>query len=226
MSVVPKKVLEKIQWAEAHVGPFNTNAVAIGTTVPEAAAFEAKTEAARAALTAADAARDASKNATLALKNAIAAVDVAAAGIIKQVRAKAETTNNPNVYGLASIPAPATPTPGKAPGKATALEVALLGDGSLDLSWDCVNPVGAHGTIYHVYRRLATEAEFKFIGGAGAKKFVDASVPAGTPVVVYKVQGVRSTAAGPVAEFIVNFGTGAGGAVIASVTQAAPKLAA
>ena len=211
MSVVPRKVLEKIQWAEAHVAPFNTNAVAIGTTVPEAAAFETKTEAARAALTAAEAARDASKNASLVLDNALAAVDVAAASIIKQVRAKAESTNNPGVYALASIPAPATPTSVAAPGKPSALKAALMADGSLDLTWDCVNPVGSQGTIYHVYRRLEGEAEFKFIGGSGPKKFTDATIPAGTATIVYKLQAVRSTAVGPVAEFIVNFGTTAGG---------------
>ncbi|HEV2296741.1 MAG TPA: hypothetical protein VGR35_23065 [Tepidisphaeraceae bacterium] len=224
--IVPRKLSEKIQWCEGHVAPFNSNAVAIGTTVPEAAAFQTKTEAFRAALTAANEARIAAKDASLALKNAVAAVDIAAQGIIKQVRAKAETTNDPNVYTLASIPAPATPSVIGAPGLPTGMKVTLNPDGSLKLGWDCVNPVGSQGVIYHVYRQLGAVGEFTFVGGSGKKEFTDASVPSGIATIVYKVQGVRTTAIGVAAEFIVRFGTTASGAMTATVTQASPKLAA
>jgi hypothetical protein len=217
--------LEKIQWFESHATPFTTNAVAIGTTVPEATAFATKTAAARDALTAADAARDAQKNATLALKNAVDAVEIAAAGIIKQVRAKAETTNDPNVYTLASLPAPATPTVVGAPGTPFAFEVVLNPDGSLDLAFDCVNPPGCHGVIYHVYRRIGMAGDFTFVGGTGNKKFLDTTVPSAVATVVYKVQGVRSTSMGTAAQFIVSFGTTGEGAITATVVPA-PKLAA
>lgn len=226
MSVKPRTLPEKIQWFESHVAPWNTNAVAIGTTVAEASAFQTKAEAARAALTAAVEARAASKNASLALTNAVAAADVAASGIIQQVRAKAETTNNPDVYVLASIPAPATPSVIGAPGLPTGMKATLNPDGSLKLGWDCVNPAGSQGVLYHVYRQLGATGEFTFIGGTGKKEFTDASVPSGLATIVYKVQGVRTTAIGVAGEFIIRFGTTASGAMTATVSQASPKLAA
>jgi hypothetical protein len=227
MSVVPKKLLEKIQWAEAHIAPFTTNAVAIGTTVLEATAFETKTEAARAALTAAENARNASKDATNALKAAIEALDVAAAGIVKQVRVKAETTHNPAVYSLASIPAPSTPGPVGAPGKTKAFEVAVRPDGSLDITWECVNPPGCHGVIYQVYRRIEATESYQYLGGTGKKSFTDTTVPSGVPSVMYQIQATRSTSIGVANDFTVNFGVGSGGIVTASVAAGKPaKIAA
>ena len=50
------------------------------------------------------------------------------------------------------------------------------------------------------------------------RRFVDLTVPAGVPSVMYQIQGVRSTSVGDAAEFIVNFGTtSAGGMTVASV---------
>jgi hypothetical protein len=227
MSVVPKTQLEKIQWAETHAPIWIANQASIGTSVAEAAAFETKTEAARAALTAAENARDAAKNATLDLQTAIAAMDVAAQGIIKQIRAKAETTNNPGVYALGSIPAPATPAPQGPPGTPNELAAELDGDGSLILTWKCANPVGTQGTIYQVWRSTTgSTGEFTYIGGVGEKKFVDASVPAGATSVCYKIQAVRSRAVGMWATFNVLFGTNEGGAMMASVGETSPKMAA
>jgi hypothetical protein len=46
--------------------------------------------------------------------------------------------------------------------------------------------------------------------------------------VIYQIQGVRTTAVGNAAEFIVNIGTTSGGGLTASVVEppAAPKVAA
>jgi hypothetical protein len=225
MSVKPRTLLQKIQWFESHVGPWNTNAVAIGTSVVEAAAFQAKTEAARAALTAADETREASKNASLALKNAVAAADVAASGVIMQIRAKAETTHNPEVYVLGSIPAPATPSGRGAPGEASNFKVELQNNGALTLTWKCANPAGTSGTSYMVWRRIGTE-QLAFLGATGLKKFVDATIPAGTVTATYQIQAFRSTMAGPWAQFNVNFTTEIGGAMSAMVASQSAKIAA
>ena len=224
MSVVPKKQLPKLEWCESHIAPWTTNAVAIGTTAAEVTAFQTKTEAARTAMTAAVAAKEASKNATLALQNAIDALDIAAAGIVKQVRVKAETTNNPNVYVLASIPAPATPAPVGAPGTPTDFVVQLFQDGSLDLAWKCVHPVGCNGVLYQVWRRAGGTGEFAYVGGVGEKKFLDTTIPGGASLLTYKIQAVRSSSIGPWATFNVFFGVESSGAVTASLEQ--PKIAA
>ena len=227
MSVVPPAKLAKIGFYENHISPWSLNSVAVGTTAAEVTALQTKTEAARDAYNAAIAARDAAKAATLAYDNAVAAMADAGADIIKQIRAKAATAGS-NVYVLAQIPAPAIPTPVGPPGTPFDFSVELLGDGSLELRWKCNNPAGSAGTMYQVYRRIGPggAGEFVYCGGNGSKKFLDATLPAGSAGVTYQIQAVRSTSTGPWAQFNVNFGVGGGGMMTASVVAGPTKIAA
>ena len=109
--------------------------------------------------------------------------------------------------------------------------VELLPNRTLAFTWKCHNPGNAHGVIYQVYRRTSPTAEFQFVGASGMKKWVDATLPAGSSQVTYQLQATRSTAAGVTAEFNVNFGVGGGGQVVATVAPAAgsdnaPRIAA
>ena len=82
---------------------------------------------------------------------------------------------------------------------------------------------------YQVWRRLGGEGEFSYLGASGLKRYVDATIPAGTQQVQYQVRGIRPTAAGAWAQFNVNFGQSSStGAAMASVVETAvsPKLAA
>ena len=108
-NVVPNTRLGRIEFAEAHVAPFTTNAVAIGTTSSAVTAWQATVTAARAAYVAQQAAQLAAKNATADLTMALDLMDASTASIIKQVRAKAELSGN-GVYTLASLPVPQTPS--------------------------------------------------------------------------------------------------------------------
>ena len=230
MGMVPSKFVERIGFYESHIAPFTTNATAIGTTTAAVTDLETKTEAARAALSAQEAARDAARTATINLKLAVAAMSTAGAAIIDQVRAKAKMSGD-SVWGLANLPLPSTPSPVPPPGTPANLVVKLMPDGSLELKWKCPNPPGASGTIYYISRRTGTSGPFVPVGTAGARKFVDATVPAGTPQVTYSIVAERSTSRGPAQPFIVNFGVGGGGEMTASVADldgpgGAPKLAA
>ena len=226
-NVVPRTRLERLAWYETRLPSFTTNAVAIGTTAAEVAALEAKVTAARAAREAQELALAQAKARTAAYYAAMDAVTIAGAGILKQVRARGETTGDPTVYELAMIPAPAIPEPKGPPGTPSNLKVELDGNGTLHLKWKCSNPPGSSGTVYQVFRQIGGAGEFKYLGGAGEKSFVDSSVPAGATQLTYQIQAVRSTAIGMWATFNVNFGTNTGGAMTASVTTTeAPKLAA
>jgi hypothetical protein len=225
MSVVPSTLEAKIAFYEDHNPLWSTNAVAIGTTASEVTDLETKTTAARAAIEAQRAAQIAAQSATLALHDAVNAMAGAGSDIIKQIRAKAATDGN-SVYVLAGIPAPAVPAPVGPPGTPGNFTVELNGDGSLNLGWKCANPVNSMGTIYQVYRRIGAAGEFTFIGASGTRRFIDATLPAGQGgPVTYQITPVRSTVAGPAAQFLVNFGTGGGGEMTASVAPS-PKLAA
>jgi hypothetical protein len=221
MPIVPPKPAEKITWYEAHIAPWTSHAVAIGSSAPEITALDTLTQSARAKRTAQQAAQDAARTATNEYREAVLAMAVAGSQVLKKVKAKAATTAG--VWDLAQIPPPATPSPVGPPGMPTAFKVTLNPDGSLELTWKCSNPAGASGTIYQVSRKLGTSGGWQMIGGSGDKKFLDDSVPAGVASVAYRVQAVRSTQKGVANDLIVNFGVGGAGEMTASVETTPPS---
>ena len=126
------------------------------------------------------------------------------------------------------MPPTAMPQPAPPPGTCSDFKAELLGDWSVLSTWKANNPTGLTGVTYQVWRRLGSEGEFSFLGASGEKKFVDATIPAGTPQVQYQVRGIRPTAAGAWAQFNVNFGMASTGMAMASAVQTnvEPKLAA
>lgn len=224
MPLISDKIAEKIAFYENHTTPWSTSAVAIGTTTTAVTDLTTKTTAARAAFNAQQSAQAAAKAATLTLKMAVDAMARTGSDIIKQIRAKAATAGD-GVYTLAQIPAPALPGPVGAPGTPTGFSVSLGADGTLGLKWKCANPAGAVGTIYQVWRRVngtpSASVDFAYLGGTGTRAFTDTTLPAGSAAVTYQVQAVRSTSAGPAAQFNVNFGVSGGGSMTASVEPVA-----
>jgi hypothetical protein len=220
MSVVPKKVVDRIQFYEDHIAPWTTNATAIGTTTTAVTNLETLTQAARDAYDAQQAAQETAKAATETLKQAVDAMSIAGATIIEGVRYKSRTAGD-GVFPLAQIPAPATPAPVGDPGTPNTFKAAINADGALGIKWKCTNPTGCTGTVYQIWRKC-DGGEMLYLGGTGAKEFTDDTIPTGTSSIVYQIQGVRSSSAGPWAQFNVNFGLGT-----TTVTEIAPaKLAA
>ncbi len=115
----------------------------------------------------------------------------------------------------------AAPTPVHTLGKPGKFTVTLDETGALALKWKCANP-RASGTVYQVWRRIGAQGEFVFLGSVGRKRFTDSTLPAAAPAITYQIQAVRSTAAGPRAQFNVNFGTSGGGITMASVFETPP----
>jgi hypothetical protein len=222
---LPKKTNERIQYVEAHIEPFETNTVAIGLVSADVTDLETKTAAARAAFTLRQSLWQQAEAATSALSSAVDAMNLSWASCTNKIKGKAIQVGGTSVYDLAQIPAPATPSPIGAPGTPTDFVAELLVGGDVDLSWKCAQPAGAQGTTYQVYRRFTLSEPWSFLGACGEKKFIDATIPAGTGFVMYKVRGLRSTMTGPWGEFNVTFGAGAGDG--ATVTAAnGPKIAA
>ena len=220
MSLVPKTKIGKIQFFNSKVTPWTSNAVAIGTSAAAVTDLQTKLTTAQTKLTAQIAAEAAFRTAVAATDDAVAILMNAGMDIVKAIRAKAATAGN-SVYELAEIPAPATPTPVTTLGKPSDFVVTLSESGALELKWKCTSP-RASGTIYQIWRRTDPAGEFVFVGGTGEKKFTDTTLPAGSSQVTYQLQAVRSTAAGPWAQFNVNFGVSAGGQMTASVVESAP----
>lgn len=212
MRIVPKSLVDKVQFYETHLVPFTQNADAIGLSLEETSELAVKAAAAREALRARDAAESAARAATLAFNMAVDELGSLGASMILKIRATAEASGNRDVYALASIPPTAEGSPIPAPGKPYRLETRLDDDGSLLLTWKCDNPRGSSGTMYQIARRVnrpdhATTGEFIPLAVVGEKQFRDETIPAGATAITYQVRAIRSTKQGAEAEFNVNFGS-------------------
>ncbi len=229
MALVPDTKQGKVNFYQSKLTPWTTSATAIGTTSGAVTALGTLATAAATALAAQATAEAAFRSAVATADLAVDAMAKAGADIVSAIRTKARTAGD-SVYTLAQIPAPANPSPRPAPGAPTNFAVALENNGAVTLTWKCANPAGSAGTMYQVYRRIngtpSASVDFAYLGGTGAKSFVDSTLPAGSTAVTYQIRAVRSTATGPWAQFNVNFGVGGGGAMTVSVEAMAMRKAA
>lgn len=169
---------------------------------------------------------------------------IATAGV-KTVRTFASRSSNPTeVYTLSGVPAPKTPSFGTPPGTPGNVTVALdVNTGALDVRFECNNPPGLSGTVYVVMRAMSTAAQpnvfgpFQQIAITSSKRFIDASLIAGTPRIQYIITAQRGSIVGaPSLPVTVSFGRsgGAGNGPGFTVTEGefvptstkSPKLAA
>jgi hypothetical protein len=182
---------------------------AFGLTAPQATSYGTVNTAWRAAYEAAVDPETRTKGKVAAKNTAREQVKKMASDLAKIIDGTATVTDEQKLDLGLSVRATAAPVP--PPGPLSAFKVELMGDGALGLGWKASNPVGSSGTLYQVWRRIGASGEFTYLGGTGEKKFIDSTIPAGTSSVTYQLQAVRSTAAGPWAQFNVNFGVGGAG---------------
>lgn len=95
--------------------------------------------------------------------------------------------------------------PGQTPGTPVDFTVELSAIGSIMLKWKCHHPGRASGVIYLVSRRIDGDGAFVPLGFSGKKRFVDCTIPPGTIAATYRVQAVRSNAAGNSTDHRVQF---------------------
>ncbi len=208
MGIVPDPKLEKIQFYETHIPPWTANAAAIGLDLPDIANLTTLTDTARAAYDAHAAAQTASRAATQTFYAAVSAMHSgpnAGSDMIDTIKNFAQSTDDPNVYGLAQIPPPAPPGTVGPPGTPYAFRVALLGNGAVELTWKCDNPPAAAGTVYEI-RRSDNNGPMTFVDTAGKRKFTDNPIPGAVGPLTYEITAIRSTLRGNPAEFNVRLG--------------------
>src|SRR5688572_11971847 len=204
----------------------NAAATSYGLTSAQALSYQTLNDDYRAKFQLAEAPETRTKGAVQARNDAKLLLIQKAAELAKIIEATPTVTNQQKVdLGLAVR---ATPSPMPPPGTPSNFRVELLGDGSIEIKWRANNPTGMSGVTYQVWRRFGSEGEFTFHGASGEKKYIDSTIPAGTPQLQYQVRGIRPTSAGGWAQFNVNFGQSASGAMTASAVQmkVEPKLAA
>lgn len=177
MPVLPQGDIQKVEFMEAHLTLWNTNAVAIGLTVAQVTAMSTATTAARSGYNTMLVKREDAKSATAGFHNLARSMTDLASDAVKAIKTKAAQTNDPNVFVLANIPAPdaASPPPPVVP--PTELVADPNADGTVTLKWKGTT---AFNTWFSVWRKIGSAA-WDQIGSTGIKTFVDSSVP-GEPI--------------------------------------------
>lgn len=212
MGVVPTKDVDAIQFYEAHVPIWLSQASSVGLTTSQVNGLDDAVKDARNALTAQTAAKQAAKASTTALRNAVSAMRTNGSDLIRTIKAFAATSNNPDVYARAEIPPPAAPTPAPPPGQPTNFKVELTPSGAVMITWKAVNAAASSGVYFAVRRKLNGEGAFTLIGSTGSKSFVDDGLTQGTTGATYIIQGFRGLSAGPEGTQVsVQFGVGGNG---------------
>lgn len=234
MSTTPNRDAELIQFYENRANGWHASASQIGLTSSQSTTVKSATTAARDAFNAASLARDAAKDATLALRNALNSLKTSGGDAIKTIRAFASATNDPNVYVIAQIPAPAAPTPAKPPTQPVLLRAIIEPAGALTIQFKAGpaapgQDASTAGVLYQVRRRINNESTFTTIGiappsRAGARgftSFTDETIPAGANNIRYQVipqRGSSSALVGPSSQVLtVTIGVGPDG--LATITD-------
>lgn len=213
MSLVPRRTIELLQFAEQYSNQWRIVAANIGLTTDQVDDLAAALTDAKARFDSQQKGKDSLKAFTAAAKNAESGLRSEISDIVKAIRAYASNSADPEqVYLLAQIPSPARPSPRPAPGTPTDFRVSLAQDGAVTLRWKCDNR-GTSGVVYSVSRRSGSAGAFTFVGVTGERSFTDDSIPASAGRVEYRVTAQRGTLSGEPAFFTVAFGgTGTGDA--------------
>jgi hypothetical protein len=219
-SVVPAVDRDFLNWMNVRDPIVTEQFAALGLSQQDANGFKQATSDANAAWAQWQAARAAFTEASAnwrAVKKASRAI---ATNDVKKVRTFAVEQADPNkVYSIMQIPAPKVPNFGVPPGTPTGAQVALdINSGNLTVRFECNNPPGLSGTVYVIQRRTAQASNPSTFGPwqqaaiTSVKKFVDASISAGTAAVQYLITAQRGTIVGTTSQPItVQFGRAASG---------------
>lgn len=185
---VPETREAMIQFFTTVRGPWEANAAQLNFTPGDLAEFTALLEETLEAQDRAFAARNAARAAMFTLNLRAEALHRKGAALISVVRATAARTGDDSVYAAGSVPLPAARPPRPAPRPPHNVRASMDASGATILTWDAST---AGGVSFTVARQLAGEAEPRLIGSTGDKRFIDRTVPLGTPQARYLVTARR-----------------------------------
>jgi hypothetical protein len=206
MRLVPEDNAGKITFFTTRLPVWAAAAEEIGVSAEDVAELATLTALAGEAATAQRAAQQTAQAATAVRDAAIERMMVKGAKMIAGIRVCA-MRDGQQVYSRSYVSPPADASPMAAPGQPESIIADLQTIGWLALRWQCKNPAGSSGTMYHISRRLNRTGPFEHLAIVGKRKYIDDTLAQGTITAEYEIQAIRSTRKGPVARQSVNFGT-------------------
>ncbi len=188
MAVLPQSYLEQIEFFEQRIAAWGADPTAIGLTAEQVADLTPLVGVARASYNAAQAARIASKDATVTFHSDTNAMAAFGRGLIKEIKAFAQSSGDESVYSKASIPPPAAPEPAGPPDTPTDVQGFINGDGAVELSW---KGTLAYSTFYEILRKVDDETTWNLIASVGEKSYIDNTIASGCIGVSYRIRAKR-----------------------------------
>ncbi len=212
MRTVPRDHQGRIQFYINHLQPWSEHAQQLGFSAEQITDLAQAITAAQQAFAAAQAARNAARTATEAMHNAIKTLhDSPGLGsdMIDAIRNRASSTDNQSLFTLAEIPAPRSDTAPPPPSTPTDIRTSLRQTGEVELRWKSSAPRDTQGTVYQIERAAdgnASDGPFEFVGIAGERKFIDATLPAGPELVTYRITAIRGRSRSQTGTHTMHFG--------------------
>lgn len=194
MAILPETIIERIEFCESHRSAWESHAEQLGLSTVQVESLQTALAAARAAFDAAQRARAAAQAATTLLHGNADALALVASSIVRTIKTTASNSDDADaILALGRIPPRADAAPKGAPGKASNIEIDLVGTGAVQLSWTARNASASSGAFFDVLRKLPGETSYVSIGaceGTTARTrtitFIDDTLPASAAA-----QGVR-----------------------------------
>lgn len=224
MPELPATRQGRLEYFEAHYGPWQSNAVAVGISTAQAGAIKTATQNCRTAFDAMIAARDAAKSATQNFYNLNNTMTDLGRTLISTIKSFAETTHNPNVYVLANVNPPAPPTPVPAPNTPTEFTGSVSPDGVVTLAWSATPSGPTSGVFFIAEKKRMSETAYTIVGATMERSIMDPEADVTHGPVQYRVKASRGNQSSNwTTPIVFNFGEGGGGGgIVASFVGAEP----
>lgn len=227
--IVPRSNQDMINFFKAHLPAWTANAGAINLSIDNITQINDLIGVAEDEFESAELIRTQSLTQTQTMNLALQNLRSYGSDLVKSIRTYAETQNDPSIYDLAQLPAPATPEELKATPAPTGVISSLNPDGTISLSWKVPSKGAFAGkTFFIIERKLtgsftgAADSDWVSYATSNDRAHTDETVPGGWSTVSYRIRTNRNgflSKSSTVAE--VNFGnsganaTSAGGETIA-----------
>lgn len=174
--VVPISKDEMVQFVVDHLPTWEAKATTLGLGAPQITAMKAARDLALTNQAAVTAARLGSKAATGTFTINCTTLRALTQQAVDRIRYTAITTNNPDIYSVAQIPAPQPPTPTPAPETPTDVSADPNADGTVSVRW---KGTASNGQFFTIWRRIGENGTWSQVGSIAGRTrvFTDDNVP-------------------------------------------------
>lgn len=199
--VIPTNPRQQLEFFTVHVPQWRDHSAELGLSREQLDSMADQVEAATAQLKHMLAQRSAAEAATQHFNSMMSALTNDGRLAVRQIKLEADAQNDPTIYETAQIPPPDTVNSKRPePPMPRSLTITMRQAGQMYLTWR--SPLRSDGnwdgaTFFEISRSLIPLATgrltpWTLIGTSSDRAFIDADIPAGTLIALYRVTAIRN----------------------------------